>query len=416
MCCLVIWRACDGFEVASEYLGRNLSEGVRGGTINAISSSIPELLTTLIGLVILSNQEGFAVGLGTTAGSAVFNGMVIPAVCIFAVVGTVVCGRKVDSVLVSAKVLWRDGLSLLGCEICLIAILSTSTLRWWHGLLLMTLYVAFLSYMLISMRSNQSQADDSDSGKGLDDIEEDLENDDVGGGVLFWLSGGPLLDLESIFVGDAQQEQIDKGQWNGWPLLIASTSVIGAACYFLVKACEWLGTGTSEHPNFSFFGFEMVGLGIPTLFVSVIFASMATSVPDTVISIRDARDGDYDDAVANALGSNIFDICFALGLPVFCFTLINGPIEIDAETAAQSGGLRAALLVLTSIAFVIYVSGKRKVVDGITVIPMGKIKAAMLISMYGIFLVYIIGLVNGNSLSMGIESNLEQLSQIFNQQ
>ena len=37
--CLLIWRACDGFEIASEYIGRNLSEGVRGGTINAISSS-----------------------------------------------------------------------------------------------------------------------------------------------------------------------------------------------------------------------------------------------------------------------------------------------------------------------------------------------------------------------------------------
>ena len=39
--CLFIWRACDGFEVASRYLGRNLSDGVRGGTINAIASSTP---------------------------------------------------------------------------------------------------------------------------------------------------------------------------------------------------------------------------------------------------------------------------------------------------------------------------------------------------------------------------------------
>ena len=30
--CLVIWKASDGFEVASEYLGRNLSDGVRGAT------------------------------------------------------------------------------------------------------------------------------------------------------------------------------------------------------------------------------------------------------------------------------------------------------------------------------------------------------------------------------------------------
>ena len=42
--CLIIWRACDGFETASEYIGKDLSEGVRGGTINAISSSLPSCL------------------------------------------------------------------------------------------------------------------------------------------------------------------------------------------------------------------------------------------------------------------------------------------------------------------------------------------------------------------------------------
>ena len=91
--CLIIWRACDGFEVASEYIGRNMSEGVRGGTINAISSSIPELFTTLIALFVLSDTEGIAIGLDTTAGSALFNGMIIPAVCILCVVGTIVLGE-----------------------------------------------------------------------------------------------------------------------------------------------------------------------------------------------------------------------------------------------------------------------------------------------------------------------------------
>ena len=40
---LVIWRASDGFETASEYLGRNLTDGVRGATINAIGSKIQVL-------------------------------------------------------------------------------------------------------------------------------------------------------------------------------------------------------------------------------------------------------------------------------------------------------------------------------------------------------------------------------------
>ena len=52
LCCLVIWRAGDGFMVASEYVGRNLSEGVRGATINAIASSMPEVFTSFFFLLI----------------------------------------------------------------------------------------------------------------------------------------------------------------------------------------------------------------------------------------------------------------------------------------------------------------------------------------------------------------------------
>ena len=50
---LIIWRSSDGFEVASGYLGRNLTDGVRGATINAVGSSIPELFTTLFSLMLL---------------------------------------------------------------------------------------------------------------------------------------------------------------------------------------------------------------------------------------------------------------------------------------------------------------------------------------------------------------------------
>ena len=86
-CCIIIWRASDGFEAASEYLGRNLKDGVRGATINAIGSSMPELFTTFWFLFVLHDKDGFASGIGTTAGSAIFNGMIIPAIVILAVIG-----------------------------------------------------------------------------------------------------------------------------------------------------------------------------------------------------------------------------------------------------------------------------------------------------------------------------------------
>ncbi|OYP37383.1 sodium:calcium antiporter [Rhodopirellula sp. MGV] len=390
--CLIIWRACDGFEVASEYIGRNLSEGVRGGTINAISSSIPELFTTLIALFVLADRDGFAVGIGTTAGSALFNGMIIPATCILAVVGTVLAGTKVTSVNVSRKVILRDGIALIICEFVLILLINGERLHWWQGLVMIGMYAAYLTYMISSMKSAPRTPEDDD-----DDSADDLPADDDEargpmGTLFYWLSGGPLLNLEGFFIKETHRQQIKEERWNGWPLLLASTVVIGIACWFLVVACEWLGTGNDAHPSYTLFGNEYVGLGIPAMFVAVIFASMATSVPDTVMSVRDALDGDYDDAVANALGSNIFDICFALGFPLFLFTLIDGPIKMTPQIAEQSGELRLLLLMLTIIGFFVYFFGKKqRTAEGVEYVEMKRGKAFSLLAIYIVFVVYIIG-------------------------
>ncbi|MFG0291042.1 MAG: sodium:calcium antiporter [Rhodopirellula sp. JB044] len=411
--CLVIWRACDGFEIASEYIGRNLSEGVRGGTINAISSSVPELCTTLIALFVLSDRDGFSVGIGTTAGSAIFNGMIIPAVCILSVVGFVVAGVRVTSVNVSTKVLVRDGLSLILCEFVLILLVNGDQLHWWQGGVLMLMYFAYLTCMLVSMKrpdtgSDAEHCDDAgDSEDASDEPEADCDDSQTGaiGRVCYWLSGGPILDLERWFVREHHREQMREESWNGWGLLLTSTAVIGTACWGLVTACEWLGTGpgNAEHPSYTFLGQSFEGLGMPAMFVAVIFASMATSVPDTVISIRDARDGDYDDAVANALGSNIFDICFALGFPLFVYTLIHGPIELSADIAQQSGELRLLLLLLTVVGFFVYFLGARgETASGTPYVEMRRGKAVLLLGLYVAFVAYIIGRSQGVPAAVGL--------------
>ena len=386
-CCLIIWRACDGFETASEYLGRNLSEGVRGGTINAISSSLPELFTTLLALFFVAqaegqaaNEEAFAIGIGTTAGSAIFNGMIIPAVCILAVVGGTFKGIRVGAVQVAQKVILRDGLALILCELMLILMLNGDQLYWWHGMLLILMYLSYFLYMVLSMKPV------------VTDYEPPLETSEsrgLAGHLFYWLSLGPLLDLEHIFVREKHRQAMAQQTWNAWPLLLGSTGVIGIACWLLVVGCEWLGSGP-DHPA-HFLGQTLPpGLDIPIIFVAVIFASMATSVPDTIISIRDARDGDYDDAVANALGSNIFDICFALGFPLLLYTLIyQKPIEMGPEVAHQSAELRLWLLTFTVIGFVVFLTGKRTQHEGTQCIAMNRLHALALLLIYATFAVYI---------------------------
>jgi len=363
LCCLIIWRASDGFEAASEYLGRNLTDGVRGATINAIGSSMPELFTTLWFLFVLHDRDGFAGGIGTTAGSAVFNAMVIPAVVIFAVLMV----GLAKSVNVSKKVILRDGISLLVAEFVLIFLVSGDTLSWWHGLVLMAMYGVYVIVLFAGMTSSDS--DDSDDS---DDDEDD--EDDVPASVLTSLF---TLDLENVFIRGG----ITKS--SAWTLLLVSMAVIGGSCALLVHACE----GAAGE------------LGVATYFVAVILASAATSVPDTILSYRDAMNGDYDDAVANALGSNIFDVCFALGFPLFVYTIMYGDISMSTETVENITELRVLLLGSTALAFLIFLFGK----------GMSRIHAFLLLTVYVLFTAFILAKASEASWAIELGQRLQNL-------
>ena len=49
-----------------------------------------------------------------------------------------------------------------------------------------------------------------------------------------------------------------------------------------------------------------------------------TSVPDTALSVISARKGQYDAAISNVFGSNIFDICVCLSIPILLALAISG--------------------------------------------------------------------------------------------
>ena len=335
----VIAKACDGFEVAADYLGHNLSDGIKGATINAIGSSLPELLTTAIFLFLFQNTSGFAGGIGTTAGSAVFNSMVIPALSIF----TALKIFKLSFIKVSKKVILRDGLSLIAISILLIFILG-ETLYWWHGLILMVFYGIYSGYMIWGIKKNHKERE----------IQEPHPYN--GYKILAFLR----LDLEAALLGGKVINT--KGSWK---LLLISATVIAIACYGLVYGCEHFGTA----------------IGVHGYFVAVILAAAASSVPDTILSVKDAKKGNYDDAVSNALGSNIFDISFALGLPLFLYTIIYGPISMPAETLKNITDLRILLLIMTIFAVGIFYFGR----------GLGKIKSYALLIGYGLFALFIIG-------------------------
>ncbi len=375
LCCLVIWRASDGFTLASDYIGRNLSEGVKGATINAIGSSLPEVFTSFFFLFYLRDVDGFSGGIGTTAGSAIFNGMIIPSFSILVVFFTGVASY----ITITRKVIVRDGLSLILAELLFIIIISGRELKWWHGLLLMIVYVIYLMYMLKTMKRPK----ESISFYQYEEIKLSREDVSLFKSIL-------SFDLERLIIGKRKLTDV-----NAWILLIISTSAIAIVCWMLVQSCEWIGSKEYTIPYLG--SFE--GLNIPIMFVAIILASAATSVPDTILSMKDARKGNYDDAISNALGSNIFDICFALGFPLFLYTLINGPIHMHPETIDQSSELRMLLLILTVLAFIVYTFKKN----------MSLIQAYLLLGIYFVFTLYVIGRGANNPIADAVAEFLRSI-------
>merc|ERR1719198_1836849 len=71
------------------------------------------------------------------------------------------------------------------------------------------------------------------------------------------------------------------------------------------------------------FGYVM---GIPTLFMGLVFLAAGTSIPDAFASMAAARKGEADMSVSNALGSNIFDILMGLGGPWLLAVACGKPI------------------------------------------------------------------------------------------
>lgn len=281
---IIIWKACDYFEAGSSYLGRNMPPGVRGATINATGSSLPELLTTFCLLFLFKDQDGYSAGIATCAGSAVFNMVIIPAVVLVAVVGK----KVAPHIELTRSVILRDGFFFLVAELALIYFLSDSTLSGWMGLALIGIYVLYFGYMMREV--SQHEADEEDD------------------------------DEEEMTTGKA------------WRYLATSAMVIGGACYGL----SWAVIELAEVWE------------VPAFLTAVIFGAAATSVPDTMLSVKDALNGEYDDAVSNAVGSNIFDITICLGLPLLCYGVIYGDVHVSAVgTAADVQSLRIGLIVAT---------------------------------------------------------------------
>ena len=88
-------------------------------------------------------------------------------------------------------------------------------------------------------------------------------------------------------------------------------------------------------------------LGISQKIISMTAIVIGTSLPELTMTVNAARKDEFDMAVGNIIGTNIFNICIVLGLPIS----IYGTVSSNAFTVVDS-----SIVLLASIIF--YIFGK----------------------------------------------------------
>ena len=111
-------------------------------------------------------------------------------------------------------------------------------------------------------------------------------------------------------------------------------------------------------------------IGVPPLVIALTVLAGGSSVPDMIASVIVAKEGRGDMAIANAIGSNIFDITIGLGLPWMIMLLWRG-----SNIVVGTGNLWISTAVLMGTVFILF--AMLLIRRGL-----GKVEGGILVAMY----------------------------------
>ncbi len=319
---VLISEACDPFADAAQWVGCRLRipPSVRGATLDAVASSMPELFTGLFFVSLamtasddqaqqlLDSAEGYGSTIATCAGSSIYNLVLIPAVCAIAMS---FYRRERPYIDVSREVVNRDGMWVVVVQIGLLIFLFQPKLDWWMAVVALLAYAVYVVHLYVATRRFRSQLDDGE------------------------ITSGDPSETAAAFFGSCE---IRLNGVSSTIVLVFATLVAALACYLLVE----LTNQSAEK------------LGVSPFFVAVILTAAVSSIPDTFMSLGSARRGDDSGAMSNVFGSNIFDICIGMSIPLLVCCYLNDwkPVELvgaNGETLDGVVGLRVFLFVLTIV-------------------------------------------------------------------
>lgn len=288
----MLWASCNRLEEATHRLAGHyrVPDIVRGSVLTAVSSSMPELLTAILAVAL---HGDFELGLAAIIGSAIYNILVIPAASVLAT------GRPLRS---NRDLVFREAQFYLVSVAVFLLVLSFSVI---YG------------------------------GAAPGPTPEDPV---VRGEITRMLAVIPL-GLYGLYLY-LQYEEVKDGRrhgtalegvnpWREWAVLIFTIAVTAVGVEILLRAALTLGDL----------------LDTPSFLWGMTVVAAATSIPDTLISVRASRLGRIDAALSNVLGSNVFDLLVAVPAAV----LVAGAVTINYT---QSVPMMTFLIVATIVMLV----------------------------------------------------------------
>lgn len=274
---IAIWRAGDFFQPAADYVQEKhkLPESIKAAVIDAIASSFPEFCVAVIAVILLGRAE---VGISSIVGSALYNVLIIPAAAGLVAKGPMKIGKEV---------VWRDSLMYFGVVILLLVALLAFPNAWGLGVaaLFILAYVGYIFWLNFDYRKHKRNLAHEDTDVS---VSEDADASDEG----------------------EESELKIRDESHAWKWILGMMMVMGLASHILVEASIQLGDL----------------LGIDAVIMGFIVIAAGTSVPDTVLSVLSAKRGNYDAAISNVFGSNIFDICICLSVPILMALVLTGAV------------------------------------------------------------------------------------------
>lgn len=420
---------CDEYFVpALEVIVEKLevSNDVAGATFMAAGSSAPELFTSMVSTFLIVN----AGGVGTIVGSAIFNILVMNGVVAF-----VACKEQ------DLKIWWypllRDCMFYLISILELVVFLADEEVKTWEGLIMIATYLCYCLYMkfnpkivralgIVSPGDAVEDAAEKPSeevvvtpeapisqavGKsGMDAIlppdgEKPKWSYRAAANLSIPATGEtPDEDEEEPYMSHIKTEAAIEAVTEPEPISTSEKSEeVEKSCLRrycrdpIVVLWEWTMPVPERMSGFPLFSLSIFWIGVctylmvdstnrigiiftmPPFVMGLIFLAAGTSIPDTLGSIAVAKQGEGDMAIANALGSNVFDILIGLGVPWTIRSAMPGK-EVTFPGQFDDFKWDILILVLALILFVVCLM--------VNSWKLNRKIGAVLIALYAVFVLY----------------------------